>query len=117
MKNEMVNLVEIAIVVIPSVFLITLFCILLKDLIKSVGLDGLRAYAYELFLSAEHTFRESGSGEKKMQYVIDRIWIRMPVWMRFFLTKKMIRKIVQHWFDMIKDLLDDGKINRSFRYR
>ena len=55
----------------------------LIDYITKKGLEGIRLDVYKLFVEAEKTFRASK------------------------------QEAVQLWFDGIKDLLDDGKLNNS----
>lgn len=86
---------------------IILLCYMLVKLNKDIRLK-----AYELFLKAEHEF-VSGSGENKMYYVVDNIYRYLPSVVTFFISPDTLQKIVQKMFDEIKDLLDDGKRNKS----
>ena len=80
--------------------------------LKEKSLDEIRADVYLLFLEAEHAF-ESGEGQQKMDYVIYKARDMLPSWLQFFITDELLRKIIQCWFDAVKDLLDDGKYNHS----
>ncbi len=71
-----------------------------------------RLKAYELFLKAEHEFI-SGHGENKMDYVLENIYSYLPTTIRIFISSNMLRSLVQEMFNEIKDLLDDGKRNKS----
>lgn len=78
----------------------------------------LRELAYQGFLRVEKLY-VSGHGEQKMNEVIDMIissvesiTIVGPI-LTIFLTKKNLKKIIQKFFDEIKDFLDDGKIERN----
>ena len=66
---------------------------------------------YKLFLKAEHDFKESHAGKQKMKWVISKARGLLPVWMQMIITEEMFENIIQYWFDGIKDLLDDGKLN------
>ena len=81
--------------------------------IREHTLGEIRAYVYKLFLEAEHTYTETESGKQKMEYVIQRARSMLPNWAQFFITEEVLRKVVQMWFEAVKDLLDDGKVNRS----
>ena len=81
--------------------------------IRDCTLDDIRTGVYQLFLEAEHTYLETDSGKKKMKYVIRRARSLLPAWTKFFVTEELLRTVVQMWFDGIKDLLDDGKMNKS----
>jgi hypothetical protein len=91
-----------AIIIIAIIFLVYV-------LIKTN--KNIRIKAYEYFLKAEHEI--SATGEEKMQYVIDNIYSYLPTIIRIFVSPELLEKIVQKMFDEIKDLLDDGKINKS----
>ena len=81
--------------------------------IRDHTLEEIRADVYQLFLEAEHTYLETATGKQKMEYVIQRARSMLPGWAQFFVTEEVLRKVVQLWFDAVKDLLDDGKVNKS----
>lgn len=80
---------------------------------RSVTLEEMRVYAYKLFVRAEKKFKEPGSGEKKMEWVVEMVKASIPVAMKPFFSDEFIRRVIQLWFDLVKDLLDDGKLNGS----
>jgi hypothetical protein len=81
--------------------------------LKGKTLDDIRADVYKLILMAEHHFTEEGSGKDKMEWVLEATLEILPAWARLFITKESLAKAVQLWFDAVKDLLDDGKVNMS----
>lgn len=81
--------------------------------LRDKSLEDIREDVYKLFLQAEHTYLETGSGRKKMQYVIHRARSLLPNWMQFFVTEELLEKVIEGWFRGVKDLLDDGKLNSS----
>lgn len=81
--------------------------------LKGKTLDDIRADVYKLILIAEHHYTEEGSGKQKMEWVLEMTLELLPNWARVFITKDSLAKVVQLWFDAVKDLLDDGKINKS----
>ncbi len=81
--------------------------------IRDKTLAEVRADVYQLFLEAEHTYLHTGEGLQKMEYVIQRARSMLPNWAQFFITEELLRKVVQLWFEAVKDLLDDGKVNKS----
>lgn len=97
-------LITIALVAIGAV---TYLCI------RDKTLDEIRADVYQLFLEAEHTYQYTEAGKQKMSYVIQRARSLLPNWAQFFITQALLEKVVQMWFEAVKDLLDDGKLNRS----
>lgn len=78
--------------------------------IRHLGLESIRERVYQAFLEAEHEFyyREN---DQKFEYVIDIAKSAIPAPFNMFITESLLRKVVQVWFDLVKDLLDDGKLN------
>ena len=81
--------------------------------IRDNTIEGIREDAYQLFLKAEHMFTESNSGQEKMKWVLTQIHNIIPGWAKLFISESTLEYIVQMWFNAIKDLLDDGKYNKS----
>ena len=85
--------------------------------LRNRSMEEIRADVYHLFLVAEHTFTESGSGKQKMEWVISKARGLLPGWLQTFVTDEVILRIIQGWFTAVKDLLDDGRavfIKRQF---
>lgn len=81
--------------------------------VRDRTLEQIRADVYQLFLEAEHRYFYTSAGKQKMAYVIQRARSLLPPWAQFFITDAVLEKVVQLWFDSVKDLLDDGKYNQS----
>lgn len=81
--------------------------------LKNRSLEQIRENVYQLILKAEHIFTESSSGKQKMKWVIQEARKLLPGWLQLILTDAALEKAVQAWFNGIKDLLDDGKVNGS----
>lgn len=95
------------------VFLVFLTVYMIYEHAKMKGLDGIRAETYQLILTAEHMYRESGAGRQKLKYVVGRARGLLPGWLQFWLTEDFLMDLIDIWFLEVKDLLDDGKINES----
>lgn len=80
---------------------------------KSKTLDEIRTDVYKLFLEAEHGFKESHAGKQRMKWVISKARGLLPAWVQMIVTDEMFEQLLQIWFDGIKDLLDNGKVNNS----
>ena len=76
---------------------------------QHVGLEAIRAKVYKLFLEAEHEF-QYGENTEKFDYVIHVARSVIPSPFNLFITEKLLRRVIQAWFDLCKDLLDDGKL-------
>lgn len=81
--------------------------------LKERTLDDVRADVYQLFLAAEHRYKESGAGLQKMKWVISTARALLPKWAQLLLSEETFERVIQFWFDAVKDLLDDGKYNQS----
>lgn len=78
--------------------------------VRHVGLETIREKVYKAFVAAEHEF-QYGDNTEKFEYVINIAKSAIPVPFNLFITENLLRKVVQAWFDLVKDLLDDGKFN------
>lgn len=92
--------------------MIAILCVVMGiEYFKNKSLDGIRKDVYDLFLKAEHEYKTTGAGKQKMKWVISRARSLLPSWLQIVVTEELFEQIVQLWFEGIKDLLDDGKIN------
>lgn len=80
--------------------------------IRERGLENIRGDVYQLFLKAERNFKH-GENKAKFEYVITAAKELIPSPFNMFITESLLRSAVQAWFDLIKDLLDDGKLNNT----
>lgn len=97
-----------AIVFIIIVTLVAIF--LFIKTMQYVGMEKIRKQVYELFIRAEHEF-EHGENQQKFDYVICLAKAKIPEPFNAFITESFLRRVVQTWFCLCKDLLDDGKMN------
>lgn len=81
---------------------------------QTIGMEKVRGYAYKLFVKAEHEFQH-GENKEKFEYVVNLTKRAIPAPFNLFITESCLRKVVQTWFNLCKDLLDDGKMNGTGR--
>ena len=81
--------------------------------LRDKTLNDIRADVYQLFLKAEHNPKFTESGKQKMKWVLSQARSLLPKWAQVLITDTFLEKIVEGWFKAIKDLLDDGKLNKS----
>jgi len=105
----MTTTVTVLVIAVLVVFLGVTTYLYLKD----KTLDDIRADVYALILEAEHRYTESGKGKEKMDWVLTMAMELLPDWATLFITREVLEKVVQVWFEAVKDLLDDGKYNKS----
>lgn len=72
----------------------------------------IRELAYRVMLLAERNFSDE-EGKLKFNFVVDIVYRYIPVWLRIFIKESDIRNLIQKWYEMAKDFLDDGQINDS----
>lgn len=80
--------------------------------VRNKTLDEIREDVYQKFLEAEHD-ESLTTGKKKMTWVLIQVKMLLPNWAQMFITDAFLEKVVEGWFQAVKDLLDDGKINKS----
>ena len=81
--------------------------------LRNKSLAEIRTDVYQLFLKAEHNFKYTGAGQQKMKWVVQKARSLLPAMVQAFVTEEFLYKVIQAWFDAIKDLLDDGRLNAS----
>lgn len=107
------NQIPLPIIMIVLAVLLVVTIVIAIQYMKQNGLDGIRDDVYQLILTAEHTYNESGAGKQKFEWVIQQARGLLPKWLQVFITENTLETIIQHWFTGVKDLLDDGKVNGS----
>ena len=114
-RNVMELLSAIPMWLIIAVLVVVAFTLVAMTVVylKNRTLDDIRNDVYQLILRAEHMYEESGMGKQKMKWVVSQARKLLPEWMQMFISTETLEKIIQAWFDGIKDLLDDGKMNGS----
>lgn len=103
--------VIVAVTCVVVAICMTLFTVV--SYLKDATLEDIRVDAYKLFLKAENGFKGTGKGKQKMEWVVKAINGVIPNWLKMFVSDDMLKELLQTWFDNIKDLLDDGRINKS----
>lgn len=105
---------------VPILIFIVLFFLILSlsigiaiSYFKDKRLDDIRGDVYQLFLKAEHMYKMSGAGQQKMKWVISKARLLLPSWAQPFISEYMLERAIEMWFQEVKDLLDDGKVNGS----
>lgn len=73
----------------------------------------LRADAYQLMLKAEFLLKGTKRGQERFDYVFQKVYSLLPLWLQFFYPPGELKKKLQEWFDIAKDKMDDGYINKS----
>lgn len=99
--------------VLAIIFLLVVLAVVVYIAVKQmqrIGLEKVRAVVYKGFLKAEHNFNY-GDNHTKFEFVVQLARSAIPSPFNVFITEDLLRKVVQLWFDLIKDLLDDGKMN------
>ena len=100
------------IAIIFIVLVIAAFLLIIVKYIQHVGLEKIRGKVYNLFIEAEHEF-EYGENEQKFEHVVQLARSAIPRPFNLFITTRLLKKVIQLWFRLCKDLLDDGKMNGS----
>ncbi len=75
--------------------------------------ETIREIAYKMIRQAENVIVGTKRGQERFNLVLDQLYNIIPTWLKLFITRSYMQQKLQEWFDMIKDSLDDGKINNS----
>lgn len=76
-------------------------------------LNEIRADVYQKFLEAEHNPNFTKKGKQKMKWVLSQARMLLPEWAQVLISDTFLENVVEGWFRAVKDLLDDGKYNKS----
>lgn len=79
---------------------------------KEAALQKLREQAYKLMLAAEKRYGQ-GTGNFKFNYVVEKLYPRLPRSMLKILSKEDVEVYVQEWYNKAKDYLDNGENDNS----
>lgn len=101
--------------IVAVVFIVVVVAVLLLIAIKAlqtIGMEKIRGIVYKGFATAEDEFQH-GDNYEKFEYVISIARSAIPLPFSLFITESLLRRIIQTWFDLCKDLLDNGKLDKS----
>jgi len=73
-----------------------------------------REFAYQAMLLAERVFGDQ-DGKIKFDFVVRIVYKYLPPWLKTFVTEDKLNQLIQQWYDLAKDFLDDGQINSSVK--
>lgn len=110
---ELLNMIPVWLIIIVAAVVILTIIAMAVTYFKNRTLEDIRADVYQLILKAEHIYEESGSGKQKMKWVVSQARKLLPQWAQALISEDTLINIIQIWFDGVKDLLDDGKMNDS----
>ena len=102
--QELLNMYPVA----TNVLVCVVIAYLVVKVVRYVGFDKLREIAYKGFLQAEKEFK-NGDNHIKFEYVVSLVRKAVPMYLAPFVTEKLLRSLIQMWFDICKDLLDYTK--------
>lgn len=112
---ELLQMVPAWVLFLIVAILVIMVVVMLIDYLKERNIEKIREDVYQLFLQAEHKYTESYAGKQKMKWVVSQARSLLPKWVQAIISDEALMNIIDLWFDGIKDLLDDGKMNGSAR--
>lgn len=101
---------NILLIAITVIFILITGFVIYKYL-KMNTVEKIRADVYQLFLKVEHSYQKTGL--QKMEWVVQKARSLLPEWAKLIITDDFLKYTLQIWFNGVKDLLDDGKLNNS----
>ena len=102
-----------AVAIFVAVVAATIVLVQIYFYFRNKSLEQIREDVYELFLKAEANPDFKHAGMRKMKWVLVQARNLLPGWIQILISDAFLEEVVQSWFDGIKDILDDGKLNRS----
>lgn len=108
---ETLKQIPLPILVLVAAVLLVVSIVMAVQYLKLKALDGIREDVYQLILKAEHTYKGSETGQQKFKYVVQQARGLLPMWLQVFASQEFLEKLIEKWFQGVKDLLDDGKVN------
>ena len=110
---ELLNMTPMWLIIVVLIIVALTIIMMAVAYFKGRSLEEIRNDVYQLILKAEHMYEESGAGKQKMKWVVSQARKLLPKWAQAFISEDALMNIIQAWFDGVKDLLDDGKMNHS----
>ncbi|WP_238884548.1 hypothetical protein [Clostridium sp. YIM B02551] len=77
--------------------------------------NNFKQITYSLMLQAKRYAKDQvlQSGDEQVEWVINKAYQFLPARITLFLSKDLLRKIVEYLYNKLKDYLDDGQVNNS----
>lgn len=77
--------------------------------------EKFKGILYRLMLRAKSMAKDAilKSGGAQEEWVLQKAYIYLPKWITMFIPQEVMRKIIKYLYDIAKDYLDDGKLNKS----
>lgn len=97
------------------ILVVIIICAYIIYLIVNKRWNRLRMIANKLMIQAEQTIVGTKKGQERFEQVLTQVYLLIPAWIRVFFPKSLFEKKLQEWYELIKDSLDDGKINNSIK--
>lgn len=110
---ELLNMIPMWVIIVVLIVVAVTVIAMTVAYLKNRSLEDIRNDVYQLILRAEHMYKESGTGKQKMKWVVSQARKLLPKWVQALISEDTLMNIIQAWFDGVKDLLDDGKMNHS----
>lgn len=110
---ELLSIVPMWLIILGAVVVAASIIAMAVTYLKNRTLEQIRVDVYQLILKAEHMYKESAQGKQKMKWVVSQARKLLPGWMQTLISEENLMAIIQVWFDGVKDLLDDGRMNNT----
>lgn len=110
---ELLNMIPLWLIIVISIIVAITIIAMAVTYLKNKTLEQIRVDVYQLILKAEHMYKESAQGKQKMEWVVSQARKLLPGWVQALVSEDALMSVIQVWFDGVKDLLDDGKMNNT----
>ena len=100
------NQVPIPVLILVIAVLVVITAVVVYQYAKAKGLEGIRKEVYELFLHAEHIYKESGQGEQKLKWVVQQARGLLPKWLQVIMSEGPFGRWKGKW---LSELIGEGR--------
>ncbi|GFZ31225.1 hypothetical protein CSC2_17510 [Clostridium zeae] len=74
--------------------------------------SNFKSICYGLMLQAKRYAKDEvlKSGDEQVEWIVNKAYQFLPIRLTIFISKDLMRKIVQYLYSKLKDYLDDGQV-------
>lgn len=97
-----------------AIVIVSIVLVLVAYLLRVKNYDIILKAVLELIKEAEERYGAK-KGELKYEYVASEIYSRLPLVLALVVTKPFLRQVIEEGVYLLKDFLDNEKMDKSFQ--
>ena len=96
------------------IIIVAVVAVLVAYILRAKNYDIILKAVLELIKEAEKRYGAK-KGEQKYEYVATEIYNRLPLMLALVVTKPFLRQVIEEGVYLLKDYLDNEKLDESFQ--